>query len=124
MKKVILIINIILIMSLFIGITEVYAGDGGVNTIISSMNGTSTMATDGNGIKSAINNVIGLIQVVGTGISLIVVTMLGIKYLLASPSEKADVKKQILPMLIGCVVLFGAVNVVAISADFSAVLDA
>ena len=41
---------------------------------------------------------------------------------LASPSEKADVKKQILPILIGCLLLFGAVNLVAIISDFSAVL--
>lgn len=120
MKKTILILGLILIVSLFVGTSNVYATD--VNAIISSMEGTSDMATDGNGIKSALNNVIGLIQVAGTGISVVVVTMLGIKYLLASPSEKADVKKQIAPILIGCLLLFGAVNLVAIVADFALVL--
>lgn len=120
MKKTILILGLILIVSLFVGTANVYATD--VNAIISSMEGTSDMATDGNGIKNALNNVIGLIQVAGTGISVVVVTMLGIKYLLASPSEKADVKKQIAPILIGCVLLFGAVNLVAIVADFALVL--
>lgn len=122
MKKTTLLFCLILFISLFVGAVNVYATD--VNSIISSMAGTSNMATDGNGIKSAINNVIGLIQVAGTGISVVVVTMLGIKYLLASPSEKADVKKQIAPILIGCVLLFGAVNLVAIIADFALVLDA
>ena len=120
MKKTILILGLILIVSLFVGTANVYATD--VNAIISSMEGTSDMATDGNGIKNALNNVIGLIQVTGTGISVVVVTMLGIKYLLASPSEKADVKKQIAPILIGCLLLFGAVNLVAIVADFALVL--
>lgn len=120
MKKTILILGLILIVSLFVGTANVYATD--VNAIISSMEGTSDMATDGNGIKNALNNVIGLIQVAGTGISVVVVTMLGIKYLLASPSEKADVKKQIAPILIGCLLLFGAVNLVAIIADFALVL--
>jgi hypothetical protein len=109
-------------MSLFVGIIDVYATD--IENLISSMNGTSDMATDGNGIRNTINNVIGLIQFAGTGISVIVVTMLGIKYILASPSEKADVKKQIAPILIGCVLLFGAVNLVAIIADFTLVLNA
>ena len=122
MKRTILLFCLILIISFFVGTINVYATD--VNAIISSMEGTSEMATDGDGIKSAINNVIGLIQVAGTGISVVVVTMLGIKYLLASPSEKADVKKQIAPILTGCVVLFGAVNLVAIIADFALVLDA
>ena len=122
MKRTILLFCLILIISFFVGTINVYATD--VNAIISSREGTSEMATDGDGIKSAINNVIGLIQVAGTGISVVVVTMLGIKYLLASPSEKADVKKQIAPILTGCVLLFGAVNLVAIIADFALVLDA
>ena len=122
MKKTILLFVFMLILSLFVGTINAYAT--GVNDVISAMEGTSNMATDGNGIKTSINNIIGLIQLAGTGISVVVVTMLGIKYILASPSEKADVKKQIVPILIGCVLLFGAVNLVAIVADFSAVLDA
>lgn len=120
MKKTILLLGLIFIIILFLGTVNVYATD--VDKIIQSMNGTSTMARDGNGIRTTLNNVIGLIQVAGTGISVVVVTMLGIKYILASPSEKADVKKQIAPILIGCVLLFGAVNLVAIIADFSEVL--
>lgn len=122
MKKTVFIFVCILIMSLFVGLISAYASD--VEGIIGAMNGTSQIATDGNRISTTLNNVIGLIQIAGTGISVVMVTMLGIKYILASPSEKADVKKQIAPMLIGCVLVFGAVNLVAIVADFSLVLDA
>ena len=121
MKKTSLLLGLFLIISLVVFATRVYATD--VTGIIDSMKGTSDMTeVDGNKISSTLNNVIGLIQVAGTGISVVVVTMLGIKYILASPSEKADVKKQIAPILIGCVLLFGAVNLVAIIADFSLVL--
>lgn len=122
MKKTVFIFVCILIMSFFVGLINSYASD--VEGIIGAMNGTSQIATDGNRIRTTLNNVIGLIQIAGTGISVVMVTMLGIKYILASPSEKADVKKQIAPMLIGCVLVFGAVNLVAIVADFSLVLDA
>lgn len=122
MKKTVFIFVCILIMSLFVGLISAYASD--VEGIIGAMNGTSQIATDGNRISTTLNNVIGLIQIAGTGISVVMVTMLGMKYILASPSEKADVKKQIAPMLIGCVLVFGAVNLVAIVADFSLVLDA
>ena len=123
MKKTVLSVILILVISLFVGMTSVYA-DAGVDNIIKSMNGTSAIQETSTGIGNTINNIIGLIQLTGTGISVIVVTMLGIKYILASPSEKADVKKQIAPILIGCVLLFGAVNLVAIIADFTLVLDA
>lgn len=121
MKKTVLSIILILVISFFVGMNKVYADDN-VNKIIGAMNGTSAIKEPNTGIGNTINNVIGLIQLAGTGISVIVVTMLGIKYLLASPSEKADVKKQITPILIGCVLLFGAVNLVAMIADFTEVL--
>lgn len=125
-KKISLILTFIMIISLFIGTTNLYATTGGLNSVISGMQNASTInAGDaGSNVAKAINDVIGLLQVTGTGISVIVVTMLGIKYLIASPSEKADTKKMIMPILIGCILLFGAVNLVAIVADFSAVLDA
>lgn len=125
MKKIVLTLILLLALSLSIGIIQVYA-DNNINTIISSMNGTSSITSDdaGSHVAQTINDVIGLIQLAGTGISVVVVTMLGIKYMLASPSEKADTKKMIMPILIGCVLLFGAVNLVAAIADFSIVLDA
>ena len=121
MKRTVLLLGLILIVSAIMFIPKTYASD--VTNIISSMNGTSDLSqVSGNKISDTINNVIGLIQLAGTGISVVVVTMLGMKYIFASPSEKADVKKQIAPILIGCVLLFGAVNLVAIVADFSMVL--
>lgn len=74
---------------------------------------------EGNGVINAINSIIGLLQFAGSGIALIVITILGMKYILASPSEKADVKKSIMPILIGCVLLFGGVNLAGILATFT-----
>lgn len=124
MKKIISILTIILMLSLVIGLNNAYA-TGEINQIISGMSQASTInpADINTGIGNTINNVIGLLQLAGTGIAVIIVTMLGIKYILASPSEKADTKKAIMPILIGCILLFGAVNLVAVVADFALVLD-
>lgn len=125
MKKIILMLTLISVISLFVGTTNIYAADAGLDGIISGMKNASTIseADADTGIATTINNIIGLLQLAGTGISVIVMTMLGIKYLIASPSEKADTKKMIMPILLGCILLFGAVNLVALVADFSAVLD-
>ena len=77
------------------------------------------MDTGNHEVTKAINKVIGILQVIGTGISLVVVSLLGIKYMLASPADKADTKKAILPIVIGCVLVFGGVNLVALVADFT-----
>lgn len=124
MKKIVCLLTIILMCSLIFNINFAYAGNDGVNAIISSMKGTSNAISAGNtGVGKVINNVIGILQVVGSGLSIIVITMLGIKYILASPGEKADVKKSIMPIGIGCILLFGAVNLMAAVEEFSKVLE-
>ena len=66
-----------------------------------------------------LNSAIGIIQYAGSGIAIIAVSVLGIKYVLASPSDKAEVKREIFPMLIGAILLFGAVNVVSLILKFT-----
>lgn len=119
MKKVVSILILLLVTSLFLSTTHVFAG---VDEIIGTMTEASNVKSEdlNSGIAKSINDVIGLLQIAGTGIALIVVTILGIKYMLASPSEKADTKKQILPILIGCVLVFGAVTLVSAMTDLAA----
>lgn len=126
MKRVVSILILLLITSMFVCMYNVYAGAADdVTGIIGSMTGANDMPSDKGtgGISGAINDVIGLLQIAGTGIALIVVTMLGIKYMLASPSDKAEVKKQIMPILIGCFLIFGAVMIVTAMIDIAAVVE-
>lgn len=123
MKKYIIVLIMFLLISISFSIYT-YASSSITDTgaIISAMSDAkpSNMATgSGSNIPKIINTIIGLLQVAGTGISIIVVTILGIKYLMASPSEKADTKKSILPIIIGCVLLFGAVNLMSALLDFT-----
>lgn len=97
--------------------TKVSATDY-IDTIIDDMKDVNKVedgSTSGK-IGSVINAVIRLIQIVGTAVSVIIVTILGIKYMLASSSEKADIKKMATPIVVGCVLLFAASNLVAIIA--------
>lgn len=123
MKKTIsILLMLLLLMSL--STNFVLAGETdssyGIDQIKQNMKGigdAEDLADSGTG--RVINSVIGILQMVGSGISLIVITLLGIKYVLASPSEKADVKKNILPIVIGCILLFAAVNIVGMIETFS-----
>lgn len=122
MKKNISIILIILLLTSILSVNYVFATDG-IEEIKANMNGvkdvTNLVNNPNSGTIKVINTIIGIMQVVGTGISLIVISILGIKYILASPSEKADVKKNIMPILIGCVLLFAAVNIVGVIESFT-----
>lgn len=122
MKKVFSVLCIAAI--LLVTLTNfVYADDPrDMSKLISSMKDSGTMANTDSRIGNVINNVIGLLQMVGSGIALIVITLLGMKYILASPSEKADVKKAVMPIIIGCILLFGAVNLMAAVANFASII--
>lgn len=90
-----------------------------IDTLIGNMGGVKEVeagSTDGR-IGKVINAIIKLIQIAGTGVSVIIVTALGIKYMLASSSEKADIKKMATPIIVGCALLFAASNLVAIIAS-------
>ncbi len=122
MKRVLYIFLILIIICNFINFfyNISYAKDGKIDALIGQASEAQNPAdTEGDPFFEGINKIIGIIQIVGTGISIIVVSILGIKYMMASPGEKADVKKNILPIIYGCVLVFGGVNVVAIIANFS-----
>lgn len=115
MKKCTIVLILSLVISCIIP-TSIFAADD-ISTIITNMNGVQTVNTTATKMKNVINAVIKLIQIAGTGVSVIMVTMLGIKYMTASAGEKADIKKQAVPIVVGCVILFAAVNIVGLVAD-------
>ena len=119
MKKKILISFIVAIFLLFTIQACVFADN--IDDVISGMEGANDYDSGDaeTGIGKALNTVIGFIQYAGSGIAIIVVSILGIKYLFASPTEKADVKKMAVPIIIGCILLFGAVNIAGIIYDFA-----
>ena len=71
----------------------------------------------GSGFGEALRSIIAYLQIASTAISIIVLTVLGIKYVTASVEAKAEVKKEITPIAIGILLVFGAVNIVGIAAD-------
>lgn len=117
-KKILIILMTILIL-LTIFQTISFGADDDIDAIKAKLKDVNDEVAEQGKIGEVINIIIGLLQIAGTGISLIVVTMLGLKYILASPSEKADVKKQIAPIIIGCTLLFGAVQLMGAVYKFS-----
>ena len=59
------------------------------------------------------NQIIGIVQVVGTIVAVVALLILGIKYMMGSAEEKAEYKKVMLPYVIGLILLFAGVNIVA-----------
>lgn len=67
----------------------------------------------------SIAKILGIIQAVGVSVAIIMLTYIGIKYILVSPEGKADLKNQLFPYLIGCILLFGGSWLIGLIATFA-----
>lgn len=79
----------------------------------------STDNAGANKVKEVSGSIIGIVQVIGTAIAIIMLVVLGIKYVMAAPSEKAEIKKSALIYVIAAIFLFAAVQILGIIQDFS-----
>ena len=59
------------------------------------------------------NKIYTVFQIVGTGFAVIGLILLGIKYVYSAPNERADVKKYAIVYVVGAVLFFGAIGIVA-----------
>lgn len=65
-------------------------------------------------VQGIMKTVLTAIRYAGSGISLIMLTVIFIKYMLSAASERAEIKKNLIPFVIGAVVLFAASNLTVI----------
>lgn len=58
------------------------------------------------GIRDATAQALGIVQVVGYAVAIIMLTYIGIKFIFDTPDQKAKHKEQLIPYIIGVVILF------------------
>lgn len=114
MNKAIRVISILMLVVLIAGAlsTPVLASTGYLDRINPDDRGAE-------GIENLFDNIIGIVQVVATGIAVIMLMVVAIKYLTAAPEGKAEIKKSALMYVIAAAVLFGAVAILRVIADWS-----
>jgi len=69
------------------------------------------------GFKKSISTVLGVVRIVGLVIAIVMLAVIGSKYMMAAPSDRADLKKYIPRYVIGAMVLFSASAIVTIVRD-------
>lgn len=80
---------------------------------------TTTKSSDESVLKNIGNHIIAPISVIGSFVSVFALILIGVKYMLGSVEEKAEYKKTLLPYIIGCIMVFGIINILGIIYDIS-----
>lgn len=112
LKIIILLIFAITITSNFTvmsyNITNKFGGD--VSSV--SSEGQTT-------IKEVLGTALDIVRYVGIGIALIILMYIGVKFMMAAPSERANIKQYSINYVIGAAILIGASGILTIIRDFS-----
>ena len=94
----------------FIIVTPVFADDPpGYSQMkdITNVGGTTKLVRAG-------NKILGVVYAVGVVVSIGTLCIIGIKYMMSSPSEKADLKSKAMPFVIGAIIMFCAANILQV----------
>ena len=116
MKNLKSIIIIIIITILFVSIcTYVYADP------VSAMDGLYSGGSST--INRASGKILGIVQAIGISVAVIMLAILSIKYFASSIDERAEVKKKLIPFVIGAFILFAASSLVGLVARTGAKIN-
>lgn len=70
-------------------------------------------------ITDIIGMVLSAVRIIATGVAIIMITVLGIKYMSAAPSEKANIKNQLITFTIGAVIVVATTSLLDIIKGFA-----
>lgn len=114
-KKLLINIMVIFIILFNLFIPNAYAGplqgivNNAQNFVNNGENGGNVI--NNNALKEGSNTLYNVLLIIGIAVAFIWGIVLGIQFITGSLGEKADVKKNLIVYLVGCVIIFGAFGI-------------
>lgn len=87
------------------------AASGDVSSIVGGVNATNPDASLASDFQSTIGKLLGFLQIASGLIAILMIAITGFNYIVATPDVKEEMKKKMLPIIIGLVLVFGAVSI-------------
>lgn len=63
------------------------------------------------GLQLTIGRLLGFLQVASGLVAILMIAIVGFNYIVSTPDVKDEMKKKMLPIIIGLVIVFGAVSI-------------
>lgn len=67
--------------------------------------------TDVSGLQGTIGKLLGFLQVASGLVAVLMIAIVGFNYIVSTPDVKDEMKKKLLPIIIGIVLVFGATSI-------------
>ena len=80
-------------------------------SVVSSVNVKNPDADYSSDLAGKIGQLLGFLQVASGLVAILMIAIVGFNYIISTPDVKEEMKKKMLPIIIGLVLVFGAVSV-------------
>lgn len=110
-KKSVKIYAIMMLIVLIIGVLQISIYAKTPDELIKKMGNAGTYENED--LTNAGEKIVGIIQTVGTIAAIAILSILGIKYMAGSMEERADIKKAMIPYIVGAILLFATTSIVS-----------
>ena len=96
-------LSVFLITLMFLGSVSVFAEDN-PNFNVEAFDGQTAPDKVNNLTNKTLGTAIGIARTVGVGVAIVILMVIAVKYMLASPGDRADLKKNAVPFGVGLAV--------------------
>lgn len=103
------IISLFLILLVIVSISSTVFG----GTFGNMLKTDGTLGSSGE-VKDKIKDIIGIVQVIAVGMTVVMLLALGIRFMYASVSDRAEIKKNIMVYIVGATFVFGTTGLLQI----------
>lgn len=114
-----IIIAVLIAIALFVVLTQNSFSTSFVGDISNKFNGRLDKSDATNTVGTIIAKAINVLQVIGMGVAILMLVITGIRWVGASPSGKANLKKESTYYVMGAVFIFAAMGLLEIIKRFS-----
>lgn len=112
-RMIVSMLTTILMVVMIIGMYNVSIGVTGAN-LNRTFDQDATPAQVNNLVNNSIYNAVAIMRIIGVSASLTILFVISARFMLAAPSEKAEIKKQSVAFVIGAFLLFAATSLISI----------
>lgn len=63
------------------------------------------------GLRNVVGRLLGFLQIASGLVSILMIAITGFNYIISTPEVKEEMKKKMLPIIIGLIIVFGAVSI-------------
>ena len=86
-------------------------GGGSPVDVVSNVSAETPSDTYSGSLSGTIGKLLGFLQVASGLVAILMIAIVGFNYIISTPDVKEEMKKKMLPIIIGLVLVFGAVSI-------------